>query len=214
VDSKDYLTYKTFYSEEEAAHWDKLLKEKGFDCYVEKQRGVMDKVYAGQYSGVETFLRLRNDQFVQADALMTELAVQNIGSVDADYYLYAFSDNELRDIISKPDEWNTQDVVIAKKILLERGQSLEKTETTVLARYNELMKPERLAIGFIILGYAVALAYGFFGAIFGAVVYNAKKKLPDGNKVIAFDSFSRNNGIAMMIIGTAVLGLVLWRYLR
>jgi hypothetical protein len=44
-----------------------------------------------------------------------------IAHAEDDYYLFEFSDAELNEILSKPDEWGDFDYQLAQQLLRERG---------------------------------------------------------------------------------------------
>lgn len=48
--------------------------------------------------------------------------------IPEDYYLYNYSDAELKDILFKRDEWNEFDYEAAKKILQERVENVSEHE--------------------------------------------------------------------------------------
>ena len=50
-------------------------------------------------------------------------------SVEPGYYLLSFTDKELLEILSKPDEWGHFDYVLARALLAERG--LEIPDETI-----------------------------------------------------------------------------------
>jgi hypothetical protein len=51
---------------------------------------------------------------------------------DNDYYLYDCSDEELMEIIDKPNEWDQHDLNLAKKILKKRGKEIQLQKNNVV----------------------------------------------------------------------------------
>ncbi|MEI9912162.1 MAG: hypothetical protein WDO71_22415 [Bacteroidota bacterium] len=82
-----------------------------------------------------------------------------------DYYLFSFSDDELMDVLRKPDEWNEFDLYWAKKILHIRGVEIkpEDLEKAKQERLDELKQPWILDKLWIICAIALwILAFGSY----------------------------------------------------
>ena len=47
-----------------------------------------------------------------------------LSTMDPDYYLFSFTDTELLEIVTHPDEWGHLDYALAKKLLADRGKPL------------------------------------------------------------------------------------------
>ncbi len=126
-----------------------------------------------------------------------ETQVENlINNVDDDYYLLSFTDDELYDILVKSDEWSEFDYSLSKKLLKERGKSVddELLKSLKLKRIKELAKPEGNQKGWIIAGYIFAFLGGFLGLIIGYFLWTSKKTLPNGQKVFSYYPKDRRNG--------------------
>ena len=99
-----------------------------------------------------------------------------------DYYLLAFTDAELLEILSKPDEWGHFDYVLAKKLLVDRGYNITDALTQELKaqRLNGLAQYEDP----IMAGRGSPIGLG--GLISSYIVATHKKTLPDGRQVHAY----------------------------
>jgi hypothetical protein len=143
-----------------------------------------------------------------------------LDEVDKDYYLFSFSDAELAEIISRPDEWGHLDYQLAQKILKERGKGIDDSEIELLKfrRFNELAEPESTNDIWIVLGYVASLTGGIFGILGGFIGILAgwslaywKKTLPDGQKVYVYNDQARRHGKVMIILSvvTSILLFIL-----
>jgi hypothetical protein len=197
-----YEVFRGFYTEEEAAGIYNLLMKSGIDAKVEKKRPIADTSIVGHDSDHNVFIKIKNSDFTKANELIDSYIELNLSAIDSDYYLYGFTNEELFDIIKKPDEWNNQDFIIAKKILAERGYNLSETEVKNLTqtRLTELEKPEKISFSGIFVGYVTAM-FGIIGLIFGLILVNSKKVLPNGRKAFVYDTWTRGHGKSMIIIG-------------
>lgn len=102
--------------------------------------------------------------------------------------MFNFREDELKDIISKPDEWGHFDFQLAQKILKDKGKGLDKQEIELLKfrRFNELAEPESTNYAWIVFAYLFSLVAGFFtilggfvGIFMGWAFMYLKKTLPD-----------------------------------
>lgn len=199
----EFLVFRSFYSEEEAISLVEFFKEKGINCSIVKHRPIVDKVYVGINYDREFHVKIKGSEFNKANDILDLQVAQNLSQIEPDYYLYSFSNDELQEIIEKPDEWNNQDIIISEKILQDRGFSISEAEITEkkLKRIKELERPDKEGHLFIILGYFFAFFFGFFGVFFGLLIMNLTKTLPDGRKVSVYEKKTRSHGKNILIIG-------------
>jgi hypothetical protein len=155
-------------------------------------------------------LKLQAQDFGQAHQALEEYYEQHFNDIDPDYYLLSFTNQELRDILAKPDEWGHFDYALAKQLLAERGQTITADEAKELKqqRIRELSRPERTHKGWIVLGYISAIFGGFFGLIIGYVLAYTKKTLPDGRTVPVYPHRARHHGKRIFFI--AIAGTLFW----
>jgi len=144
--------------------------------------------------------------------VLNEHITRNLSELDPDYYLFTFSNEELNEIIQKPDEWSNQDYVIAKKILRDRGENItdEDIQGIRSARLNELSRPEQEESSWIFLGYLMSVVLPVAGLVMGILFSTSKKVLPDGNKLLIYDSKTRSHGSKMIFISILMLALALF----
>jgi len=159
-------------------------------------------------------VRLRPADFEAARQLEDEANQQLASNVAPEYYLFSFSEEELFDILMKPDEWNSFDVTLASQLLQQRGRDISP-DTMRLLRQNriaELARPETSNRSWILAGYLFALMGGVFGLCIGWHLYFHRKRLPDGRSVMAFSEPDRRHGLRILVLG--VLGLGVWLTLQ
>ena len=125
--------------------------------------------------------------------------------------MFSFTNEELIEILSKPDEWSRQDFLIARKILEERGQHIKEELITELKsnRINELSREESEPTLTIVAGYILALLVGIVGLFFGLAFLTAKKNIPNGKKVFTYSRNTRKHGRNIVIISAVSLFILL-----
>jgi hypothetical protein len=207
----DFTTFQSFYTKEEAMAIADLLEKNGVTTRVEKAK-MLDTIIGGDDQDKKIYLNIKSSDFNRASKILEEEIKSNLSQIGDDYYLYSFSDDELNEIISTPDEWSRQDYFIAKKILDERGVHLteEKISTLKGDRINAIGRPEAADSFWITVGYFFAFMGGLFGFFFGLAYLHAKKILPDGTRVYVYDENTRRHGRNILIISCIViiLGLI------
>jgi hypothetical protein len=135
----------------------------------------------------------------------------NIDELDADYYLLSFSEEELKDILRKPDEWSNQDFSIARALLAKKGITYTDDELAALRneRLRVLSRPEQVHKNLVMLGFVAAFLVAPIGLIMGAVIWQIKKTLPNGKREFVYDYSSRQMGKTIFIISLVILVIAL-----
>jgi len=201
--TKEFVTYKKCDNEDRAAAIAGVLNNSGIELEIAKDRDSLDSLYGGRSASPQFYIKIQQKDFEQADLVLAKVSQEQLTSVDKDHYLYAFSDEELFEVVCKPDEWNEFDYELAKKILAERGKSITPAILDLLKqrRVNDLTKPEEIHKGWIFAGYLLALFGGLFGIFIGWQLYNFRKTLPNGERVYAYNPSNRRHGLRILIGG-------------
>ena len=198
------LVYKRYYEHERASELTKILTDNGIEFEVTEDRESLDSLYGDKHFSRQYFVKINGDDFKKADSILTTLSEQEIDTADKDHYLYGFTDEELFDIISKPDEWNEFDFQLSKKILQERGKEINQETIDLLKkqRLNDLAKPEEGQRNWIYAGYLFALLGGLIGVFIGWHLSTYKKTLPNGQQIYGYKQEDRKHGRRIWILGT------------
>lgn len=204
----DLVLFQSFFSEEEAVPLIEILKANGILYKLEKQKNPLDATLSGQVVENMVYLNIRPQDFAKANEALDKVILNNIQSIGEDYYLFSFTNEELNDIIHKPDEWSRQDFLIARKILDDRGVNVsdEKINTIKSARIKELAVQEKGDAFWIFLGYVLSLVGGIMAIAIALPFILAKKALPDGNRIFMYNSKTRNHGkIILSLTGVFII---------
>lgn len=159
-------------------------------------------------------VKIHPEDFGRANQALTEEYQSELEFVEPDHYLFKFTNEELLDLLAKPDEWNAFDYQLAQKILVGRGVNIsaEKIAELNQDRMEELQQPEQPQTIWIILGYIMAVLGGLLGLLIGWHLSSYQKTLPNGQKVFGYSENDRAHGKRIFYIG--IVGLLLAIYFR
>jgi hypothetical protein len=155
-------------------------------------------------------VKIKAEDFERVTDLLNKNELENVNNADKDHYLYSFTDAELTEVLAKADEWSPFDYQLARKILTERGVTINEEILTDLKkeRLEELKRPEPPQNGWIIVGYIFAIMGGALGIFIGWYLVTFKKTLPDGQRVYAYNESDRQQGKWILYIAIAVTVIV------
>jgi hypothetical protein len=210
----EYIVYKKFTDQEKTESIVNILKEHGIDFELTEDRDSLDSLYGGNHLARQYYVKLKKDDFEKADAILLDLSEKELNTVDKDHYLYTFTDEELFEILSKPDEWNEFDYLLAKKILRERGKEINDHTIALLKkqRVTDLSKPDEGHRGWMFAGYIFALLGGLLGVFIGWHLSTFKKTLPDGQRVYGYNKQDRQHGQIIFAIGLVMF--TIWMIIK
>ena len=201
--NSEFAVYRKFSDVKQAEELAETLKNNNVDCKLVDNSPAIDITFTGNTLQNEVQLLVKQSDFEIANDLLDKKAEEQIEEVDDDHYLFDFENEELYDILIKPDEWSAFDYKLAQKILSERGQPVNEGLIRSLKkqRLDELAKPEGGQTSWILVGYLFAFFGGVIGLLIGWLLWKRKKSLPDGRKVFAYNDKDRNHGKIIFVIG-------------
>lgn len=208
------LTFMTCHDPGMANQMAERLTAAGLFCLVRDDRNRFDVSFAFNQIEPAVTLELYGKDFRKAERILETFYEHRLDSVESDYYLFSFTDDELLDIIARPDEWGRMDYILAQKILADRDHPLDAATLEKMRsdRTAVLAQPEPTRREWIVLGYVLALAGGVFGFITGGILATQKKTLPDGTRRFVYSSRDRRSG--RRIFALSWVGIILYLALR
>ena len=198
-----FLPYQSFASEFVAQPLLELLEQHNVPVETGWAKPDFDVSMANNATHTRFVLRLRHADFERARQAEDEQNEALIADAVPDHYLFSFSDDELFDILVKPDEWNSYDVSLARHILWQRGREVSPDTVRLLRRHRvaEMAKPEPIQKTWIVTGYLFAVVGGILGIAIGWHLHYHKKILSDGTQVRAFSARDRMHGFRILLSG-------------
>jgi hypothetical protein len=203
MSTEEYVAFRTFNSIEEAEPILQIFKDTGIDYEVASTKNNLNSSFGGMRNAFEVQVLIKPSGFTNAEKVLEEAATQVPLIIDKDNYLLGFSTEELMEIVEKQDEWSPDDYMRAQQILRDRGHSVDTTRLNKMKeqRLEELRQPEAVSPLWVTIGYITAILGGFLGIFMGWALSNAKKTLPNGERVYSYDEASRRTGRNMMFMG-------------
>ncbi|MEO8516178.1 MAG: hypothetical protein ABI426_05505 [Flavobacterium sp.] len=210
----EFVTFQRFGQKEEVLSFSEILKQNKIDSFVEDSGGSLDSTLGNSQFAIEYALKVKKSDFDKVEALFSAISKEGIENIDEDYFLFQFSNEELKDVLIKKDEWGYDNYDLAQKILSDRGIAISKQEIDSLQkeRLIELAKPEKIQTGWVIVGYICAVFGGFLGILTGWYLMTLKKTLPDGERVYSYLPSDRKHGKKIFItsIVFAIVLITVW----
>lgn len=190
------ITFKSFNDAVLANELTVLLQQHNIEYDIEEQELSFNPTFVSSELSKEYAVKINSEDFNRVNQLLNENEIDNIEQVDKDYYLFDFTDAELIDVLAKADEWSSFDYQLARKILIERGVTLNDQILSNLShkRIEELRTPEPPQNVWVFGGYIFALAGGVLGLFIGWHLSSHKKTLPDGEQIYAYRETDRKHG--------------------
>lgn len=207
----EFITYQKFDDPALAEDLAETLNENGIAYEIAEETTGFDPSLVLSNAAVYYAVKIKSEDFERVNALLQEKENADVEQVEEDHYLFSFTDSELREVITKADEWSAFDVVLARKILAERGINISDAEVSHIheKRIEDLKQPGKPQTGWIVLGYICSLAGGVLGIFIGWYLVTSKKILPDGERVYEFDEDDRWHGKIIFYIGIIAVPITL-----
>ena len=215
-DEKKYILFRVFRNEEDMKFFTDVFDDCGIDYTIENPKADCNDVLSSAY-GVQVaedamqykyMLMIAEDDFERSQSELRSHIADYFGNAGSEEntLLNEFSDDELLDVIKKPDEWAVEDIVMAQTLLDKRGKHVsdEVVDAYRQKRLEEVRQPKFGGYGTIIIGYIFAFLGGIIG-IFLAASLLGKKQLFNGEKVVMYDHKTRVNAIIYLIISIVVV---------
>ncbi len=203
-------TFKKFVDKSQAEDLVLLLKEHQISANFIEVKPSLDAIYGNPETNIEYEIQILKEAFEKVNEILDQEANILVDQLESDHFLFEFTNEELYDLLLKPDEWSEIDQKLAYKILNDRGQNIteELLNSLKRQRYAELEKPEKSQSTWIVLGYISSLLGGILGIFIGWHMWKSTKTLPDGKLVYTFNENDRGHGKFMLIVGSIIFPIM------
>ncbi len=204
----EFITYQKFNDSALANDLAELLDQHNIPYFIQEETSGFDPSLVMSNAAVDYAVKIKSEDFEKVTQLRKEYEEQNLDGIEKDYYLFSFTDDELMEVLTKADEWSTFDVVLARKLLTERGKNITDADIRSIndKRIEDLKAPETGQSTWIIIGYICALMGGVLGLFIGWHLKSYKKTLPTGEKVYGYTENDRWHG--RLIFYISIVGFI------
>jgi len=161
-----FIQYRCFNDPALAKELIATLEANSIPYQQEDNTSTFDLTFSNNALTQEYIIKLRGADFDKANEVLKLLAEKELSEVSEDHYLYSFTNDELIDIVKKPDEWNSLDYQLAQKLLKERGIEVN-VESIKQERIEELSKPDTSQKPWVIIGYVFLLIVPIISLLIG-----------------------------------------------
>lgn len=198
-----FLVFRRFESLAEATAIQKIFTKHNIPNVLSEERALLDNTIIGQQFDLPFHVKIPADHFTKAEDVLRQSIDISAIEVEKDYYLLAFSNEELMEVIEKKDEWGNYDYALALQLLEERGHKLTNDDIERLdsKRIASLAIPEDGLNIWTVFGYFSAAIGGVLGIFIGIYMMQSKKTLPDGSRVPTYNRQTQTHGLYILIIG-------------
>ncbi len=209
-----FSIFKRFKTAEQAKELASVLKNNDIETQIINNSPPVDITFSGNTLQNEFQLKIKQIDFEKATLILEDEAETILDEIDKTHYLFDFTNEELYDILIKPDEWGAIDRKLAQKILNDRGKSVDDDLISSLKkqRIEDLSKPEESQKTWIYMGYFTAVIGGLIGLFIGWHLLSFKKTLPNGEKVYAYNNNDRKQGRKILYIG--IICFIFWTIIQ
>jgi hypothetical protein len=209
----EFVTFQKFSDKESAGQLAALLEKHQVECILEDNSSSLDATFGSQAFENNYAVKIRQADFEKVNHILIEDSIADLDAIDKDYYLFSFTDDELRDILAHRDEWNAFDFILAQKLLKRRGSEVSEEQLDDLKqqRIVELSQPEPTQTAWITAGYIMAFMGGLLGIFIGWFLSSHKKTLPNGDRVFNYSNSDRKHGRNIFYLG--IFFVIFWNLL-
>lgn len=207
----DLRSFRKLTDREQATNLVQFLTEGGILCKLIEIAPALDSNFGGAEVNIFYEIQIDKSDFEKANRMVESEMEKSVELVEDEHYLVKFTNEELYEILLKPDEWSDFDHKLAAKLLKDRGEEISDHLLHSLRdqRIKDLEKPDEVQKVWIFVGYLFSLLGGLLGTFLGWYFWKSTKTLPDGRKVYSYDKPGRDHGRIIFIIGLIVFSISL-----
>jgi hypothetical protein len=201
--AQDFKTFMGFSDPQMAQEIAAILAEAKILYNIYDSRKDFDPAFNNSELGKEILIQIRQQDFGRAESLVNEKMPFQIENADSDHFLFGFSNEELKEVVKRADEWHVLDVKLAKYLLQQKGISVSDEEMADFRKQELIEKsaPEKIKAFWLVVAYISALCIGPLGLLIGWYLSTLKKILPDGSQVYNYDKTDRLHGRLILFCG-------------
>jgi len=228
----DFVTFQEFETRAEADALAEQLKAHDIPATVEQNRNLLDQNIIGRQYNNYILVKIKGEDFARAQKVLLDATEVDMSQLPENYMLLSFTNDELIDVLAKPDEWGPFNYKLALMLLERKGVAIDDRKTEELQHAHLLEASTRRSLGpaHLLFGYGFTIIcilaivlknktallllsyfYGlpiFIGFVLGMVFRFTRRTLPDGSRIYSYDDSARKHGLFMLLLSTIVMVLL------
>lgn len=161
----------------------------------------------GTGSTPEVIISVRREDYIAARSAMEDEYLKI--KLPEDHYLLTSADDELADILGKPEEWSAFDVAHARKIARDRGIDDALIKRKKSERMEQLQRGKPVSKKLLIFGWISSVLGGLIGLGIAWSICFMKEKEPEG-EFYTYDERSRELGRPMFKVACWMTAIILF----
>jgi hypothetical protein len=225
------IAFQAFPTAEDAAYVAAILQNHAIVTEIAMLSPRLDTLIIGDDYINKYELRILPSDFSKARKVLLENAKANINDISTDHPLYSMTNEELQEVVDKPDEWGAENYNIALAILEQRQIQVSIGESVHPEHGHADENFERKDIGsfLITIGYlmpVIALILnivtynnhkiywyfpGLLSIIISLVILRSKTTLTDGSQINTYSVSNIKHGSRIFVLNlVSWIGIFLW----
>lgn len=200
--SSEFISYRKFTDINATKEVVELLTENNIECYLQDNTHSYVKIIGYNQIDLEITLNIKGEDFEEADKILERYYTEKTDNIDKSYYLFNFSDEELKEIIDNPYDWGHFDQQLAKKILKEKGveYSDKYIQNRKEEKTRELSQTKKVPILKLAAGYMFSILFPVIGLLIAITIIYNRNLLPNGEKFYIHSESDRMHGKIIALI--------------
>jgi hypothetical protein len=210
-----FILYRSFLNLEEGKKMEALLEQNNIPHLLDIPRVSLSPGIIGTGMNVKATLKVLAQDFKRIDKMIADEIRKIPFSELKEHPLQECSEEDLYEILLKPEEWNIENRTMAQIILTNRGKDIseEEVERIKTERLHQIRKGKEGSIRFMLF-FLICLTYSLFtntiplsilfGMAMGAYYLYSKKHDMDGNSYYEYEATTRLYGKVILIGSTAI----------
>jgi hypothetical protein len=212
----EFVFFRDFFNEEQATAFSELLDSHNVPFKLEPVKTILDNTITGAGLLPHSILKIRANDFTAVNRILAEKAIADKAFIEG-HYFQGYQASELMEVVQKPDEWNAEDVAVAKHLLGVQGipipeEKLQSFEEERRKSYEQ-GRPFNTGTGLFYFSMVVLSAVLFSNLLWiggiglGWYYWMDKSIYVDGKSYFTYDPKGRN--IGKVIFFAACIAMIL-----
>jgi hypothetical protein len=206
---KEWIELAAYFDKDSAIQTIAALRTNNIECIIDDPSNHLNSAL-GQQTSAPVTIRVAPEDLPKAQELISIYPeTDNGSSLD----LESYDDDELREIVLRPEEWHRDIVFNAQSLLKKRGITISKEEADIETRKKTEALEQGTAANMLTkyFFWLFALLGGLIGIIGGYFYWRGRIRGFDGKRYYMYNERTRTEGCYMFFTG--IISVIVQSYL-